>query len=63
MHKVFRFTLNNDTAKWLKERYFGNSDESPFEDLAFYKGDKLLYSECTHEGFRNDFSNELSRVK
>ena len=29
------------------------------EDLAFYKGEKLLFSSCTHEGFHSDYSKEL----
>lgn len=53
LHKVFRFKLNDSTLEWLKAGEYGN-----LEDLAFYNGDKLLYSECTHEGIREDLSDD-----
>lgn len=52
---VFRFALNKETAAWLAA-YQSDYDLEELEDLAFYKGDKLLFSSCTHECFHTDFS-------
>ncbi len=51
--KVHRFKLNDDTKKWLKQ-YQSDYDLEKLQDLALYCGERLLYSSCTHEVFRND---------
>lgn len=53
---VFRFELNDETKKYLL-RFKDDYALRGLEDLALYKGDKLLFSSCTHEGFHNDGRN------
>lgn len=56
MAKTFFISLNDETKEWLSS--FKDDYSLPqFEDLAFYEGDKLLYSSCTHEGLRTDYSD------
>ncbi len=50
---VFRFKLNEETKKYLL-RFKDDYALRGLEDLALYRGDKLLFSSCTHEGFHND---------
>lgn len=57
---VFRFRFNEKTKAWLAKHYnkkdcFGYG----LEDLAFYRGDELLFSQCTHEHFQNDFLEQF----
>ena len=52
---VFRFRLTEETKKWLLQ-FDTDYDIDPFEDLAFYKGNTLLFSSCTHEGYHKDFT-------
>ena len=56
LSKVFKFKLNDATKQWLM-RFKDDYNIEGFEDLAFYKGEKLLFSSCTHEGFHSDYSN------
>lgn len=56
LHKVFRFKLNDATKKWLLQ-FETDYDIKPFEDLAFYSDEKLLFSSCTHERYHYGFSN------
>ena len=56
-HYVYRFRLTDETAAWLLQ-YRSDYDLEELQDLAFYRGEKLLFSSCTHEGFHNDFSEE-----
>lgn len=53
LSKVFYFRLTDSSIAWLAARK-NDYDMGLFEDLAFYKGDELLFSSCTHEGFHND---------
>lgn len=55
LHKIFYIGLNDVTKKWLL-KYKSDYDLTPLEDLAFYKNGQLMFSSCTHERFRNDFS-------
>ncbi len=49
---VFTFKLTEKTKSYLLS--FENDYKiSPFEDLAIYFGEKLLFSSCTHEGFHD----------
>lgn len=50
---MFYFALNEQTTAWLAQ-FEHDYQFTKLEDLAFYKGDKLLFSSCTHEGFHND---------
>ena len=52
---VFRFRLTEETKNWLFQ-FDTDYDMEPFEDLAFYKGNTLLFSSCTHEGYHEDFT-------
>lgn len=56
---VFFFEINDRTAEWLSRRK-NDYDFEFLEDLAFYRGDRLLFSSCTHERFHNDLT-ELKR--
>ncbi|MBE5740035.1 MAG: hypothetical protein E7349_04170 [Clostridiales bacterium] len=58
LSKVYRFRLTEETKNWLLQ-YKTDYDLDELEDLAFYKGDKLLFSSCTHEGFHSDYSKGL----
>lgn len=52
---TYYFALNEQTKAWLLQF----EDDYAFdglEDLAFYKGRKLQFSSCTHEGFHSDLS-------
>ena len=50
LYKVFKFELNEQTKGWLMQ--FENDYKiEGFEDLAFYAGDELIFSSCTHEKF------------
>lgn len=51
--KTFFFELNEDTKKWLM-RHKDDYDFGTLQDLAFYNGEKILFSSCTHEGFHTD---------
>ena len=54
---VFKFKLNQETKKYLLN-FKSDYDLSGLEDLALYKGDKILFSSCTHEQFhRNCIKN------
>lgn len=50
LSKTFFFELNEDTEKWLLQ-FKNDYDLDNLQDLAFYNGDELLFSSCTHEGF------------
>lgn len=53
---VFRFRFNERTKAWLAKHYNEKGCIiDGLEDLAFYRGDELLFSQCTHENFQNDF--------
>lgn len=52
---VCKFKLNDDTEKYLS-RFKTDYDLRGLEDLALYRGDKLLFSSCTHEGFHTDLT-------
>lgn len=56
MAKTFFISLNDETKNWLSA-FKDDYSITQFEDLAFYNGEKLLYSSCTHEGFRTDYSD------
>ncbi len=56
-YKIFRFRLTEETKIWLLQ-YKTDYDLVDLEDLAFYKGEKLLFSSCTHEGFHCDYSKD-----
>lgn len=58
LSKVFYFRITNNSIAWLK-KLKNDYDMTELEDLAFYNGDKLLFSSCTHEGFHNDFIDKL----
>lgn len=51
--KVFYFRLTDNSIAWLKTLK-NDYDMRELQDLAFYNGDKLLFSSCTHEGFHSD---------
>ena len=66
--KEFRFRFNQATRAWLAEHYkFGprangygflcksEAYKYGMEDLAFYNGDKLLFSQCSHESMQSDY--------
>lgn len=60
---VFTFELNQKTKAWLKARKddydFGTTQASYcLDDLAFYRGDEILFSSCTHERFHHDCTDE-----
>lgn len=55
---VFKFKLTDETKKYLLQ-FKTDYDLKQLEDLALYKGDKLLFSSCTHEQFHVDFSKNL----
>ncbi len=52
---VFTFKLNEETKSYLLS-FENDYSISPFEDLAIYSSDKLLFASCTHEEF-HDFFN------
>lgn len=54
MAKTFFISLNDETKNWLSA-FKDDYSIRQFEDLAFYNGEKLLYSSCTHESFRTDY--------
>ncbi|MGN0814839.1 MAG: hypothetical protein ACI4MH_06385 [Candidatus Coproplasma sp.] len=56
-HTVFYFALNDQTIAYLAQFEHDYQFEK-LEDLVFYKGDKLLFSSCTHEGFHTDCSDK-----
>lgn len=58
LSKVFYFRITDNSVAWLK-KLKNDYDMAELEDLAFYNGDKLLFSSCTHEGFHNDFIDSL----
>lgn len=50
--KVYTFELNDETRAWLlthADDY--DIERDGFEDLALLKGEKILFSSCTHEHF------------
>ncbi|MCD8040933.1 MAG: hypothetical protein LUF82_05390 [Clostridia bacterium] len=55
--KVFYFKLNDTTKNWLLQ-FKDDYALSYLDDLAFYKGGKLQFSSCTHEGFHTDLSDK-----
>lgn len=60
---VFTFKLDEKTRAWLsarKDDYDFDTTQAGYllDDLAFYRGDKILFSSCTHEGFHSDCSDE-----
>ncbi len=57
LHKIFRFRLTEETKRWLL-RFPTDYDLQPLEDLAFYRGEKILFSSCTHEEFHIDLSQD-----
>ncbi|MDE5729125.1 MAG: hypothetical protein K2I20_03010 [Clostridia bacterium] len=57
LSKTFYFTLNDDTKKWLL-RHKDDYDFTTLQDLAFYNGDDILFSSCTHEGFHTDLTKK-----
>lgn len=51
------FKLNDETKAWLlthKDDYDFGEKDNYLQDLALYKGDKILFSSCTHEKFHED---------
>ena len=54
---VYRFRLTEETKQWLLQ-FETDYELDGLEDLAFYQGEKLLFSSCTHEGFHSDYSKE-----
>ena len=55
--RVYRFALNDKTRAWLKQ-YKSDYDLEELQDLALYKGGKLVFSSCTHEVYHNDYSDK-----
>lgn len=51
--KVFYFRLTENSIAWLNTLK-NDYDMRELQDLAFYNGDMLLFSSCTHEGFHSD---------
>lgn len=47
--KTFYFELNDETKKWLLQFTSDFEIKGDLQDLALYKGNKLLFSSCTHE--------------
>lgn len=47
--KTFYFELNDETKKWLLQFPSDFEIKGNLQDLALYKGNKLLFSSCTHE--------------
>lgn len=58
LSKVFYFSLNDKTVKWLSALK-NDYDLKLLQDLAFYKGGTPLFSSCTHENFHNDFLADI----
>lgn len=56
LSKVFYFRITDNSIAWLK-KLKNDYDMAELQDLAFYNGDKILFSSCTHERFHNDFSD------
>lgn len=54
---VCKFKLNEETEKYLLG-FKTDYDLKGLEDLALYRGDELLFSSCTHEGFHNDLTKK-----
>ncbi len=62
---VFTIKLNDRTKAWLKTHKddygfntaFDGQKGYRLDDLAFYRGDKILFSSCTHEHFHSDCPN------
>lgn len=52
LSKTFYFELNDKTVNWLK-KHRDDYDFNLLEDLAFYSGDKVRFSSCTHEHFHS----------
>lgn len=50
--KVFYFRLTENSIAWLK-KLKNDYDMRELQDLAFYNGDTVLFSSCTHEGFHS----------
>ena len=55
LYKLYRFKLNEKSKNWLMQ-FEDDYKIEGFEDLAFYRDDKILFSSCTHEGFHVDLS-------
>lgn len=55
LHKLYRFKLNDISKKFLLQ-FEDDYKIEGFEDIAFYKDDRILFSSCTHEGFHVDLS-------
>ncbi len=60
---VFTFELNEKTREWLKtlkDDYAFDNTQAGYllDDLAFYRGEKILFSSCTHEHFHSDCAEE-----
>ncbi len=56
-HLIYRFRLTDETAAWLLA-HEGVYDLTGLDDLAFYRGERILFSSCTHERLRADLSKE-----
>ncbi len=52
-----RFSLNEQTKRWLLKHKNDYDFDGELQDLAFYKNNKLRFSSCTHEGFHKDVTN------
>lgn len=50
LSKVFYFKLDDNSVNWLK-KLKDDYDLKLLEDLAFYNGEELIFSSCTHERF------------
>ncbi|HQC54385.1 MAG TPA: hypothetical protein PKX91_01500 [Clostridia bacterium] len=58
---IYYFKLNEETRQFLLKFKDDFSMDIPFEDLALYQEDKLVYASCTHEQFRYNKLAEIER--
>ena len=54
---TYYFELNDETKKWLLKHSTIYDFENDLWDLAFYIGDKIIFSSCTHEMYHDDHDN------
>ncbi len=59
LQKVLYFSLNEQTREWLSAKKNDYDFSGSLQDLAFYKGGKLRFSSCTHEGYHDDIKEEV----
>lgn len=60
LYVVYRFRFNEQTKAWLAVHYnLKYCFRYGLEDLALYRGNELLFSQCTHEHMQSDYMEKF----